>query len=773
MSLQAWYPFNGNLENLGLGDLDLTVQTSPTYTTGKVTEQSLGMGNFYWTPEQSASVLNNQALSFSFWLKPTASTQPSQGIFGQQPSVSGRRFCIFTYPTLNDLHLDWRSSNGTVLFTETVWNGFFPINTWTHCAITYEYPNIVKIYRNGSLYRALTPKATLDITDFKYSTNLCGGIANRHINDFRVYDHCLSPKEVKEISKGLMLHYPLDNNGMGCKNLLAGNFNSIATKNGTNNTGSLWVNTASIPTGNLNYLIGKTLIFSYEVSAVGEGYLPRTSNLASRYGIHGCLQGSGTFQQYPFANYLHYTGGAKRVVMKYTIPTTMTSITNLTFALQATNYPAADNNATWYIKNCKLEIADEITPWCPNIIDELYSQLDMDENIEYDTSGYGNNGTKIGTLDYESSSPRYNVSSYFNGTDAYIKVPELALDMTNITFSMWYKPTGAINFARLFDFSAGTNGSATTFLIGHLSASMDLCIHGRYPNKTGIYATGDYVHNVTAGTWYHVVCTISGTTCKLYIDGKLVGTKTLTQSLGVVKFINNYLAESTFSADPLNKCNLSDFRIYSTCLSDSDIQELYNKPISIDNQGTMFAQDFNEEVMNTSHFKKNGIVKSTQIGEYLYNYFTYDNSSMQIQSVNSKVSLTKLSENNGFKLTCNSALSSEAMTRTQQLLFNGASGQFKVDFDAWATNTITIIPDICDKDSGTCVLTSNKQHYSGVANNVNSYNTSSAYNGFFDIKCSGTIPAGTEIYITNIVITKNTPKSIGSNYIVIDDIIEN
>ena len=78
MSLQAWYPFNGNLENLGLGDLDLTVQTSPTYTTGKVTEQSLGMGNFYWTPEQSASVLNNQALSFSFWLKPTASTQPSQ-----------------------------------------------------------------------------------------------------------------------------------------------------------------------------------------------------------------------------------------------------------------------------------------------------------------------------------------------------------------------------------------------------------------------------------------------------------------------------------------------------------------------------------------------------------------------------------------------------------------------------------------------------------------------------------------------------------------------
>lgn len=38
--------------------------------------------------------------------------------------------------------------------------------------------------------------------------------------DVRIYNNALSPQEIKEISKGLVLHYPLNRQGWGQENLL-------------------------------------------------------------------------------------------------------------------------------------------------------------------------------------------------------------------------------------------------------------------------------------------------------------------------------------------------------------------------------------------------------------------------------------------------------------------------------------------------------------------------------------------------------------------------
>jgi hypothetical protein len=71
------------------------------------------------------------------------------------------------------------------------------------------------IYLNGVLDHEYT---TTIVPAFSSITTITAGIANNKsgyqtncsINDIRIYDHCLSDLEVKEIAQGLILHYKLD-----------------------------------------------------------------------------------------------------------------------------------------------------------------------------------------------------------------------------------------------------------------------------------------------------------------------------------------------------------------------------------------------------------------------------------------------------------------------------------------------------------------------------------------------------------------------------------
>jgi hypothetical protein len=88
-------------------------------------------------------------------------------------------------------------------------------------AFTRDESKVVKIYINGVLVDTKTNTADLNYSESNGFINI--GRFGYHptnnskiypyqgyINDFRFYDECLSPKQIKEISKGLVAHYKLD-----------------------------------------------------------------------------------------------------------------------------------------------------------------------------------------------------------------------------------------------------------------------------------------------------------------------------------------------------------------------------------------------------------------------------------------------------------------------------------------------------------------------------------------------------------------------------------
>ena len=91
---------------------------------------------------------------------------------------------------------------------------------WCHIVVTKDI-NYCDIYADGVRYNHVA------CSNFESSPcKLTGvmqlgmtGCTSGYLQDFRVYDHCLSESEIKRLAQGLIVHYPLNNNGLGNENL--------------------------------------------------------------------------------------------------------------------------------------------------------------------------------------------------------------------------------------------------------------------------------------------------------------------------------------------------------------------------------------------------------------------------------------------------------------------------------------------------------------------------------------------------------------------------
>ena len=201
MSLKVWLPLIDNINNQGL-------ETVSIENNGATVDSSGKLGSCY---------------SFN---------GTSNNIVTSYPSYeSDFSVCIWAYFTKLNIHLlDMRNSDGTgyqpmyinsssgiqvggtgSAFTYIPYT--FSLNTWYHICVTANSLKTV-VYINGQNIGETTNSKGIN-----YNTSLQVTIGSRYsdsnwfggkVNDFRIYNHFLSAKEVKEISQGLVLHYKLD-----------------------------------------------------------------------------------------------------------------------------------------------------------------------------------------------------------------------------------------------------------------------------------------------------------------------------------------------------------------------------------------------------------------------------------------------------------------------------------------------------------------------------------------------------------------------------------
>jgi hypothetical protein len=128
---------------------------------------------------------------------------------------------------------------------------------------------------------------------------------------------------------------------------------------------------------------------------------------------------------------------------------------------------------------------------------------------------------------------------------------------TNITLEAWINPESNTSYGRLFWKSGayalylGTNG--WTFLLGSTSLN----------HNSGIPSTG---------TWYHIVATYDGSNQKLYINGELVDTESMT---GSIPTNNNPLYIGGIDSARFFDGKIGQVRLYSTALTADEVMQNY------------------------------------------------------------------------------------------------------------------------------------------------------------------------------------------------------
>lgn len=628
MSLQVWLPLNGSMKNQGLCGVSTIDQSNGTFVAGK-----LGQCLHTSTSSINTNLIASEwdysinSISLAGWFKFNKSEinaiLPQSITSSTATTPTGT---LIGYNSYGGLALTWRTNNiyssgalssfevaGTLrgsVATSTAWKSL-NFDEWYHLCLTFNIDTKkMSLYVNGILFNSYIYSGTINNPTqncFININNIQGGNGPSrcipfYLNDVRIYNHCLSAKEVKIISQGLILHYPLNDPyielgqnlctvirpGAGTDVVWGGHvaqwtlydatndpvpFNEgikgeiIYGENGSTGGG------ASRSICNIAALPSTTYTYSCYIKP-SDNFIYTTPNFLYKYEYTAISNGTKiTEAGYFNTERKKYIGnGWYRIWGSFTTQSN-TNCLNISFY----TYPL--KSITYWIGGWQIEQKDHVTPF-------MSPGTSRNENIVYDTSGYCNNGTVTGTLNTSTDTPKYDYSIVFPSGSHYIDADRGAMVTDAITVNLWCK------YSTWGNPISCTEGGGWNF-----EFTSDSGI--RFPLYiTGVgykLANSNISTNTLLNEWHMLTGTYDKTNVKIYIDGELKGTAATnsTNNIGYPSgnaiFIGAEAAGNHIPASTAFVGNISDVRIYATALSAEDIVELYSVGASIDNQGNIYS----------------------------------------------------------------------------------------------------------------------------------------------------------------------------------------
>ena len=387
----VWLPFNGSLSNNGIDNSAKITCEKASYTDGKI-GKCINIDKYQSNTASFAMLNNVPQFSFSCWLYIDTSKT-----FTNYHSFFRIGFSADGFD--NNIRIEHTNSAGAfqIIFNKNTTAGSNTANyyyvggssavardSWCHIAVTNDGVN-VKTYINGSL-SLTTPSSNIYTTGVLNGSLLIGASGSSvRLNDLRIYDEALTPRQVSLMSQCLVMHYPLDHDWSPSVVYDCSGYGHDGTVNGTlayqndsrAGNGCIFFNgSTNVKAKAINWDIG------YQVSqfTLSQWCKVKTGWSAS-HGMHGLSWGN---------DFIRLVLGKSNIIWSYVkFKNSMGTIGNKSLSYGASSSPVEDR---WYF----------IAMTFDNGVMKLYLDgalvASADHSSEFSALYYGTSNTYIGSF---------------------------------------------------------------------------------------------------------------------------------------------------------------------------------------------------------------------------------------------------------------------------------------------------------------------------------------------------------------------------------------